>query len=393
MKVKGKTSNRIGECELDENVNKEQKLIILQPYYAFGRELSIPLNIGLKSENDDYQFFVLLPNDDSRFNEIAAPHIAQNLLLYDEIILPSYAVKPLYLLLGSTNFKALVLSGSVKFFYKPGFFTIIQKKGKPWGELHHMDIVRDENDETGKQQQSKGDVLISDELWALAQTNTIEIQPENVTYDVFNELDKDINEGSLKMDFGLKKTNARDKIYYKEIPSLLLLARLNEVLYSANFLKCDNVYTEGVMQLLLDGKIQEAPYNKIFNITKRLEELPDFQKVFKDNLLSMDDVCKIRNSNACKSFRKWILNLGDMQYTEEEVAKEYVKLLKSESALDKFPLKTLRWLLLSMIPVPGLSFPGAIAESVFSDMLRKRHAKYFLDSLKKSIKTTNNKRG
>ncbi len=70
---------------MDENVNKEQKLIILQPYYAFGRELSIPLNIGLKSENDDYQFFVLLPNDDSRFNEIAAPNIVRKVFEFNHL--------------------------------------------------------------------------------------------------------------------------------------------------------------------------------------------------------------------------------------------------------------------------------------------------------------------
>ncbi len=33
-------------CRLDKNASEETKHTILQPYYAFGSELSIPLNIG-----------------------------------------------------------------------------------------------------------------------------------------------------------------------------------------------------------------------------------------------------------------------------------------------------------------------------------------------------------
>lgn len=193
-----------------------------------------------------------------------------------------------------------------------------------------------------------------------------------------------VNENGLCLD-DLK----RNRLYY-----------LNYFLNLQHIVGADYLFQDKVLYDLLTNKISlEVPSGRIEDMFFTLldfNDIIDIRSIVEKERLTFNNLYKVRNSDDCKNFRKWIWNLNKQGYSERDsidLIKAYhnacIKEGKLEKIADSLPYKIIT---LAVTTFVGVTYPviggGLSAADAFKDLLIKKwRPNFFFDRLKNKIDT------
>lgn len=167
---------------------------------------------------------------------------------------------------------------------------------------------------------------------------------------------------------------------FDDVDLVLHTAHTNIEMALAESVNCNSSSTSTPIKSILQAK-EEAivGHPKFYNLCE-IASIPDLGRGIVEKTIDFERILKIRNSNEASAFRRWFHDIGN----DSDVGKEYIGVLRKEGAVDKLPVKSLRFFLTSLLgvvdPVSGIIAGGAdsfLTSKVFS----KHKVKYFVESL------------
>lgn len=169
---------------------------------------------------------------------------------------------------------------------------------------------------------------------------------------------------------------------------VLRVAEVNlEIVMASLSGKCD-LFTSEDANTLVEHKLRRAglaqQYIEGFSSLLELNNLPDIGEAVEKGAISLERICKLRETRASKDFRKWLKEVQPQDIRELE--KAYVAAISQEARVDSLPVKALRFIITTAVgivnPIAGLLTDSI--DSFFVDKWLKGFSpKMFFDELRK----------
>lgn len=177
---------------------------------------------------------------------------------------------------------------------------------------------------------------------------------------------------------------------------VLRIAEINMEIYMSALSDDADLFTSYGAELLLKDKLIRAGvdsnYLDGFLSLLELNNIPDIGKAILSNSISLLDIWKIREKRISQKFRKWLRKAPTKDVRTLE--KLYVESLGNKKLINSLPLRAFRFAITSMVGALnlGVGLLTAAGDSFFVDKwLAGYSPKLFLDELSK-IKIENNVR-
>lgn len=370
--------------------------------------------------NERYQKFLLRGRPEFK-------SFIENILLYDEIYVPTQDYLSLTILLGvlgEHTINQLISSKTLKFVRVKGSFCYYGNGGG----IQTTEVLSPK--ENGKKDAFCSDIEYAVD-WAIKGLdesikdkmltqriidNSIEVNLESIQEMIKNETYEDVKSSVDLQDFfalsnsdlnrlnGINPNEVRtyggkdaDSWKGDEIDTYLLLNNTNLELKLMEISNCDDMGTSNPLGHLLkakfarDKKLNEKKYNSL-TVLREISNIPDFGEALLNKEMDFSDLIKLKMSNKGYEFREWFHN--NCQGDTIEITKEYIKLFEEIPKTKLLSVRILRFLIatgLSFIPgTGGLIGTGAsLVDSFFVDKWAKGNSpKFFIDALKKIEKKT-----
>jgi len=343
----------------------------------------------------------------------------ENILLYDEVYIPTQDFISLTILVGVLGERAvlnLLSANSLKFLRVNGAFCYIGNGGgiktyeiasapdgprkpfcAPINEAISWALV-------GLKEKPKDPTLPKAVLNA-----TIEIKADSLTKEIRHETYMDILSSTyLRNQFAIRNKNMdslagigpKDVRIYggpdadswkgDEIDIVLRLAATNLELHLMDGAKCEDLTTSNPIGHVLKGKAErvlgEQAAGEAFAILRKIASVPDIGEGVLTKQVDIKNLLRIKNSRDGGEFRKWFHShcRGDTK----SIAKEYVGLLAQMPKISSLPVRIIRFILTGLIgTIPGAgAFLGPAVSAVDSffleQCLRGSLPKFFIENLK-----------
>ena len=163
-----------------------------------------------------------------------------------------------------------------------------------------------------------------------------------------------------------------------DIDRLMAVARTQLELLAKEQCGCDDLSTlSPVGKVLVTSNSSSTALGKLYEIT----DVPDLGSAAMQGAISINEIVKLRQSKHWIEFVRWFHESCASE--PDRVAKEYVKLLRTESKLDSGFFKIVRLFVTTVIgainPVAGI-IAGA-ADTFALPRLKEPAAKYFIENL------------
>lgn len=177
---------------------------------------------------------------------------------------------------------------------------------------------------------------------------------------------------------------------------VLRIAEINMEIYMSTLSDNADLFTSYGAELLLRDKLIRAGigsnYLDGFLSLLELNDIPDIGKAILSDSISLLDIWKIREKRISKKFRKWLrkASTNDMRTLE----KLYIESLGNKALINSLPLRIFRFAITSMVGALnlGVGLLTGTVDSFFVDQwLAGYSPKLFLDELSR-IKIENNVR-
>jgi hypothetical protein len=170
---------------------------------------------------------------------------------------------------------------------------------------------------------------------------------------------------------------------------LLTIAECNRDLYLATSRSDSDLVTSEETRFLLREKLERSgipgDYERSFNSLLEFRGLPDITSALEKNLITMNEIWKIRKGPKARQFRNWLRVEGSRD--PDRVRKYYVDSLERPSLAEHIPIKIVRFLVtltLGLIPCAGTV--ANIADNFIVDKLLKGfRPNLFLDDLRQAL--------
>lgn len=375
-------------------------------------------------------------NYDFQYNSFVKGHLANQLLLYDKIAIPTrdFGIIPVLIkwmglnlfneAIDSNTFYFLRVKDVVGYFGGDGdgIITFIAQRGKAKTWSWPQDAMFGENNIAIEQQlrnfcpdiskQERESIIknIISKSKTLRNINNVytkyiidetyeDIKGDNkFSQYVFQKNGKDINNEDFRKLEGIQKNQIR--ILHQEkikdpIDLLLQIAEINMILYFSTFIEGTDLFVPDGVEVLLKNKILrlgiEDNYLDNFIALLELKNIPNIGKAVQSGDFTLFDIWKIREKKQSKNFREWLRKASKQD--EKNIVKLYIASLEDKSLIQSLPLKVLRFAITAiagLLNLPlGLTF--GIGDSFFAEQWLKGYSpKLFLDELQK-IKIDNKK--
>jgi hypothetical protein len=381
-----------------------------------GLHISLDLDISLKANS----FF--------QTNLVNRAHLANQLLLYDKIIIPTkdFGIVPILInWLGMKTFNKALYSGTFSFLRTKfllgyqgkgvgltGFFISPGEKEWRWWQ----EAIFGKIDASIEQQlrnmcpfiDRKERKYITDKI--ISVSKEIEHDSSFFEKNIINETYVDIsNNKSLSMSIlqsnkkildkndlkrleGVKINEIRvlnlGKAIEDSIDLVLRISEINMEIFMSTLSDNADLFTSEGAELLLKDKLIRSgigsTYLDGFLYLLELNNIPDIGKAIYTDSLSLPDIWEIREGENSKEFRKWLRKATTKD--AKEIVKLYIESLKNKTLINSLPLKILRFAITSLVgainPPIGLSV-SAIDSFFVEKWLSGFSPRLFLDELSK----------
>lgn len=346
----------------------------------------------------------------------------ENLLLYDNVIIPTQDFLPLTLLLdvlGEDIVLNLISSNSLKFLRFKGAFCYIGNGGglqtykifsepdaaMPFSAPVNEAILWALNEIPEKHKDPKLPKIVLDA--------TTEIDSNSLKDEIRHETYMDIlGSPYLRNIFAIRNKymdrlagiNAKEVRIYgganseqwkgDEIDNVLLLAATNLELHLMNKASCEDLMTSNPIGHILKAKVDRCLKGQVsdntFTTLKEIANIPDIGEGVLTKQIDIKSLLRIKQSREGEAFRKWFH--AHCRDDAKTMAKEYIKLMEQIPKINSLPLRILRFILttgIGTIPHVGplLGTVASITDSFFIDKwLHGSSPKFFIENLKQISK-------
>ena len=373
-------------------------------------------------------------NDLFSSNKSFYSHFCSQLLIYDELVIPTHDFGIIPIIeswIGFDNLFELINSDSLKFVRRRGLLgyvgngnaisTLLIQAGKnkplPWwsdalfsdfersAELQIMNSFKDSMNH-------KVNSLLEKVL-----SNSIELEYKNedfiknVAEETYTDIlkspfyrhylfsmDPHLPQGTdLRWLPGVNASQTRFLNFQNEVHDpvdfLLLLSELNFNIFSSVIaFPNSDLFVPNGSEFFLEEKIRRVGFNKEiieqFQELLDLKRIPDFRSGIEDESIYFSDFWKLRQSRAGSEFRHWLQSINETEY--QNISQAYVDVISHLADPDRLPLKMFRFAITTAAGVlPGIGgLLGGIAagaiDSFFVDKwLRGYSPNLFLDEMRK----------
>jgi hypothetical protein len=344
--------------------------------------------------------------------------LIENILLYDEIVIPTQDFLSLSVLvgvLGEEEVIELLHHKSISFLRAKGALAYIGNGGgiqsfviaaQPNKNFDPFCAPMDEaiswalNGLSIKPKQK--------ELPQLVAEATTEFEVSKVAKEVKHETYQDIlNSPHLRSSFAIRNTNmdrlagvepngvrifgGKNSTWRgDEIDIVMSLANTNLELRIMEAVQADDAITDTSIRSLLEAKADRTlkrPSDESFTELKTISDLPDIGESVLQKHTSLHKLISLSDSKSGKQFKEWFhINCRKDTVT---TAKEYSNLLKHIPTIQNLPLRTIRFLITNVVgfvPIvgPAIGVGASTLDSFFIDRLLKGSSpKFFLEQLEK----------
>lgn len=170
--------------------------------------------------------------------------------------------------------------------------------------------------------------------------------------------------------------------------TLLALTQYNSDLFLANKFSCQDISPFYPM-----GDLLEIKNNRIINEIGHTENLwtlfevngvPDLSQFVLTQESNMSDLLKVATNKNATDFREWFHR--NQELNEKEILREYLSVLKQVPTIQRFPLKSLRFIITTVtgfVPVLG-QIAGVFDSFIIERIFKGRSPKFFIDDLTKA---------
>jgi len=368
-------------------------------------------------------------NYDFQYDSFIKGHLANQLLLYDKIIIPTrdFGIIPVLIkwmslklfikAIDSNTFYFLRVKDAVGYFGGDGdgiiTFTAGRGKSKTWSwpqdamfgenniaieqQLRNFcpDISKQERESIIKNIISKSKTLrnidkayekyITDETY-----EDVKGDSELSQY-IFHKSGKEINNDDFRRLEGIEKNQIRilhQKKNRDPIDLLLQIAEINMILYFSTLFEGADLFVPDGAETLLKNKILRLGikdnYLDNFIVLLELKNIPNIGKAVQSGDFSLFDIWKIREKKHSKNFRKWLRKASKQD--EKNIVKLYIESLENTPLIQSLPVKVLKFasVAISSLICPLLGLTLGIGDSFFAEQWLKGYSpKLFLDELLK----------
>lgn len=366
-----------------------------------------------------------LKNDALRYNLHKLGLLAEKLLLYDTVTIPTHdcgIVAVLLAWLGPGLFEDLLEEGALKFCRLKAFVAYARNGGLFLASIEPQDPQQKERSTFWGPIDRAVELQIRHTLPFIERRQRAKLVTKICQHSVETSLDdfakRIMNEtyADVKSDDGLSAffTRKRKKVDLARLPGIKLkemrilgektpsdeiefLLRLGEInleLALASELQCSALTTDPLVQRLIAAKIRRsfpAPQRDVsaegFRQILQLNRIPDIPSAVANEVIGLERVIQCRCSRKGEQFRRWIANLKPTD-DPDEIAALYVETLTRKHWLQRFPFRVVRFLLTSAASaIPGIgSFAGPVSSAIDSFFLERWLQGYspqlFLDDLR-----------
>ena len=426
-----------GEPICDVRIDRSRELVSLPQRYLrhtatmpsslFANDLSVPWDPEPKEWIDKF----------IDTNWLAA-HILENLLFYNQVIVPTVdfsIIVPLVHWLGVPLFKELLEAEAISFVRTSGslayigngvglaMFEIrpgkeIEEKEPWWVKVNRCSPKEAVTLQLHNRLSGLKEELI-DLLAKFVEFCTVDTALPQFKEKVMNETYRDIQGSRVLADYFFKRNPSiltialnrlpgvepnqlrvfsllpKPAVAGDEIDTTLRLAMLNLEAYMAEEAGARDMVTDRSYNQLLSAKAQRYTGGSIaqesFSQLLTIEGIPDIVTTIMSSEVSLSKVWQFRNSRIANEFREWFDQIGPTN--PETLASEYVKSLKSGGLWRSGKAKVLRFIVLqaiaaSLIPVTsGASFIVSMGLSAVDCFLLDKirlgyRPRYFVDELR-----------
>jgi hypothetical protein len=343
--------------------------------------------------------------------------LIENLILYDSIVIPTQdflSITVLVGVLGEDEVIELLKAKSIQFLRSKGALAYIGNGGGvqsyliggPNQPLEAFCAPMDEAIDwalNGLNPKPKSRALPN-----LIAESTTEFEISKVAKDVKHETYMDILKSpELRSYFAIRNTDmdrleginpnqvrvfgGRDGNWSgDEIDTVMAITSANIELRMMEMTSADDTITENPIRVLLNAKATrtlERSSNESFTEFKEIAGLPDIGEVVLQKQISLSKIVELSKSKDANKFREWFhVNCRKDTIT---TAKEYSNLLKHVPLVQKFPARTLRFILTNLAGFthPAAGVGASVVDSFFIDgLLRGNSPKFFIEKLEKTVK-------
>lgn len=342
--------------------------------------------------------------------------LCQDLILHDQILIPTsdyLTAAGLIISLGEHNVTPLLEQNKIRFLRTRGVFTYVRGMDRSGRVVVLNDPdARRPQDSSIDESVNAGLSVIADQITErrlltkllIEQSEALEFS--QIIDETFRDAQADLKATSLwKVGYNyphkdlvalpkIDKMSGRvlgpgTDIEKNPIDLLLALSLFNAELYLATQWDCVSSSTASPLGDSIDLKVERLAMQQhseeSFWRVLAMEKIPDFSQFDPIAEKGFDQLIKLTNSTNAGEFRKWFHERK--QLSGNELAAEYVELLRTVPLIQKLPAKIIRFAItlpIEFIPIPGLSSAISFLDTFVIEKLMKGNSpRYFIDDLKK----------
>lgn len=367
--------------------------------------------------NTRYQKFLLKGR--TRFKSFI-----ENVILYDEIVVPTqdflsltllidvFGEKPILDLLSTNNLKFLRLNGAIGYIGNGGGIKSYEISLKPNGISNQpfcapideaiswaLNVLKEKPKEPTLQKKilnATAEVKIKSIAEEIRHETYMDILQSNYLRSLFGIRNKDLdhlvgiepNQGRI---YGGKDV---DSWKGDEIDLVMLLATTNTELNILNKIENGDLISENPIGHILKAKDKRTfgikKSGEIFTELLQIAGIPDIGEGVLKKQFDIKSLLTIKQSRDGEKFREWFHS--NVKKNPKAVTKEYINLIKQVSKIDTLPMRIIRFLSITTIAFRCNFLTATIATAFDSfflkHIIRDSSPKFFIDSLDQISKSS-----
>lgn len=358
-------------------------------------------------------------------------HLASQLLIYDDIIIPTkdFGIIPaLVNWMGLNAFREAIKKGIISFLHRKDMLAYVgngngisqitlsetEKKKFSWWQKALFGEKEEAIDlqlkyRCGFLDKKERNIIIGD---VSDKCSSLKFEKDDFNEKIIHETYTDILKSealsSIVLSLSTQEQEAIDLDRLPEVKAnqvrvfdvwqmrdtvdlVLKIAEINITLYMGLFLReSDLLMPAGVEPILKDKLVRDGlKVNNIDDFASLLElnNLPDLRVAMESELLTFSEIWKLRKKGNAKRFRRWIKKGSPKDARELE--KMYVDNLKGKAFVNALPLRAIKFLVAAGVGLydPSAGLTASAIDSFFVDKLVKGYnPRLFIDEIGKLIK-------
>jgi len=360
--------------------------------------------------NNRYQKFLSRGRDPFK-------RLIENVLLYDNIVIPTQDFLTLSVLigvLGEDEVVELLTSKSISFLRAKGALAYLGNGGGvqsyligggPNQPLDPFCAPMDEaiswaiNGLSNKPKNKKLPQLVAE---ATTEFQLSEVA-QNIKYETYEDILKSnvltsqfaIRNRDLDRLVGIRPNQVRifggrdSTLKGDEIDIVMALTNTNLELRMMEMTQCDDAITDNPIRFLLEAKAARTlrkSSDQSFTELKEIAGLPDIGEAVLQKKISIGKTLEIAKSDNGQKFREWFH--ANCRNDTVSTAREYSNLLKTVPVVQKFPSRIIRFVITTLVGFatlnPGAGVGAGLVDSFFVEKLLKGSSpKFFMEDLEK----------